>query len=481
MARSKRLLILLAVLAAACIAAFAALHWQQRQEQISVSGEEVLTIDPESVRALSWTYGGETLSFTRTEDGGWTYDGDPAFPVDPEAMEELLTPFAPFSAAFVIDEVEDEGQYGLDDPACSIALTTGERTYEIRLGDTSAVDGQRYVSFGDGTVYLAASDPLTQYDTTLRECILNDEVPAMDRVTRLTFSGGEDWEAFWLEDGSAYTCCEDDEYFTQRDGTVRPLDTGRVEDYLSALTSLDLTSYTAYDAGEEDLARYGLDDPELTVTVEYTTGDGSEAAGAFTLHISRDPEELAQAEEAGETDGGDGEDDGEEIVTAYARVEGSSIVYRITSLEYADLTAAGYDDLRHREVLTAGFDDMTALEFTLEGETYTFTAQGEGDDRAWLWQEAEADLTGVENAVERLTAESFTDGAPEGQLEISFTARLDNGTFPEVTVELYRQDGSTCLAAVDGESVCLVDRSAVVDLMEAVRAIVLTDREEDAA
>ena len=35
MARSKRLLILVAVLLAACAAAFAALNWQQRQEQIA--------------------------------------------------------------------------------------------------------------------------------------------------------------------------------------------------------------------------------------------------------------------------------------------------------------------------------------------------------------------------------------------------------------------------------------------------------------
>ena len=130
--------------------------------------------------------------------------------------------------------------------------------------------------------------------------------------------------------------------------------------------------------------------------------------------------------------------------------------------------------------VTAGFDDMTALEVTLEGETYTFTAQGEGDGRTWSWDGREADLTGVENAAERLTAESFTDGAPEGQLEISFTAHLDSETFPEVTAELYRQDGSTCLAAVDGESVCLVDRSAVVDLMEAVRAITLGGTAENA-
>ena len=141
MARSKRLLILVAVLLAVCAAAFAALNWQQRQEQIAVSGQEVLTIDPDSVRSLAWTYGETSLAFTRDGEGNWSYDEDEAFPVDPEAMEELLAPFAPFSAAFVIEEVEDEGQYGLDDPACSITIAAEDQTWEIRLGDTSAVDG----------------------------------------------------------------------------------------------------------------------------------------------------------------------------------------------------------------------------------------------------------------------------------------------------------------------------------------------------
>ena len=176
MARSKRLLILLALLAAACIAAFAALHWQQRQEQIQTSGEAVLEIDGESVQSLSWTYGETSLAFTRDEEGSWTYDDDPAFPVDPEAMQALLAPFSPFSAAFVIDEVEDEGQYGLEEPECSISIATADQTWEIRLGGTSTVDGQRYVSLGDGVVYLAVDDPLEQYEVTLRECILHDEV-----------------------------------------------------------------------------------------------------------------------------------------------------------------------------------------------------------------------------------------------------------------------------------------------------------------
>ena len=41
MNRAKRLYILLGVLAAACIAAFAVLHLEQRQEEIAESGETV--------------------------------------------------------------------------------------------------------------------------------------------------------------------------------------------------------------------------------------------------------------------------------------------------------------------------------------------------------------------------------------------------------------------------------------------------------
>lgn len=42
-----------------------------------------------------------------------------------------------------------------------------------------------------------------------------------------------------------------------------------------------------------------------------------------------------------------------------------------------------------------------------------------------------------------------------------------------MSVALYRVDGESCLAVVDGESVGYVPRSQVVSLIEAVNAIVL--------
>jgi hypothetical protein len=42
-----------------------------------------------------------------------------------------------------------------------------------------------------------------------------------------------------------------------------------------------------------------------------------------------------------------------------------------------------------------------------------------------------------------------------------------------INIALYRYNGSDCLAEINGEPVSLVSRSSVVDLMEAIYAIVL--------
>ena len=59
------------------------------------------------------------------------------------------------------------------------------------------------------------------------------------------------------------------------------------------LSSLNLTGYMTYNAGEDDLAAYGLDDPERTITLDYTTQDedGNETAHTVSLAVSRAPAE----------------------------------------------------------------------------------------------------------------------------------------------------------------------------------------------
>ena len=469
MQRSKRLTILLGILAVIAVVTIVVMQYEEKQEEIETSGEVVLAVDSDTVQSLSWTYEDETYAFHR-EEGVWQYDSDTAFPVDEEKIGGLLGVFESFGAAFVIEDVTDESQYGLDDPVCTIDFATEDAEYAIRLGDFSAMDSQRYVSIGDGKVYLASADPLDEFDAALPDLIDNDEVPLLDTVDAIRFDGAESYQAVYQEytEDSSYTYCSDDVYFVQQDEDMLPLDTERVDSYLSSMESLSLTDYVTYNAAEEDLAVYGLDDPELSVTVSYTPEDSGEAA-EFTLHISRDPSERAQ--EDAQADDADGEE--EEEITAYARVGESQIVYRISGDSYEALMAAGYDDLRHYEVLTADFADVTGLDITLEGESYAITSKGSGEDKTFYYGEEELDIADLQSALETMSAASFTEEEPTQKEEISLTVHLDNAAHPSVAIALYRYDGEQCLAVVDGEPVSLIPRSYAVDLIEAVNAIVL--------
>lgn len=460
MKRYKKLGVLLAVLVVASALTFGVMRYQEVKEDIRNSDEIILEIDPDSVETLSWTYDANTLSFHR--DGDWVYDGDEAFPVDENQMENLLEPFSALGVSFVIENVEDFGQYGLEEPVCTIDLTTGEDSYQITLGSYSTMDQQRYLSIGDGNVYLVSHDPLEEYDAQLDDLIRHDQVPDLEGVTDIQFAGAQDYAIYYLED-SVHTYCADDVYFV-RDGDL-PLSTTRTEGYLNTLRFLSLTNYVDYKATEEDLADYGLSDPDLTVNVTYTQEDqdGNTAQDTFTLAVSRtqSQKELAQEEE-------------EDVdVPAYVRVGDSSIIYQITEEDYEALLAASYDDLRHQEVFSGDMTQVYQVDVTMDGAQYTLTADQAEDSSVWSYDGEEVDATSFTSAITALTASSFTDQAPAGGEEVQLTLYLEDENFPTVDITLYRQDGTYCLAQVDGETMCLVERSDVVSLKEAINAIVL--------
>lgn len=476
MTKKTRLLVLAGVLAVTAGAAAAMSLTQQTREDIRESGEVVFELPADQVTALSWTYtddeaGEVSLSFRRDGDG-WLYEEDETFPVDGERIGELIDAFTELRAAFVIEDVTDTAQYGLEDPVCSIAITAGDTAYEISVGDFSELDSQRYLTFGDGTVYLVNEDPMDVYGAELDDFLLDDRIPAFPEAESIAFAGTESGTILRDEEGGSYR--EEDIYYL--DG--EPLDTDRVEDYLTGLTALGLTDYATYKAGAADLAAYGLDDPELSVTVTYTDLE-TEETETVTVAASRAPadretpwsevaEALEAAEESGEASAYDG-------AAAYLRVGESTIVYEIGYDDLAELLACSRDDFRHTEVLPAAFENVQSLTFHLDGETYTFTRTeaADGDEAAkWSFNDTEIDIADVEDALTALSVSDFGSGSA-GAEEISLTAVLDLEGNPEVSVALFRADGETCAARVDGERIGAVPRSQAVALIEAVNAIVL--------
>ena len=500
MKRFQKLGLLVAVLAAVSAATFALGRYEQTQEKIQTSEDVILQIPEDTVTAISWRYADDSgLSFHREEDT-WHYDEDAAFPVSQEEMEQILSRFEDFGAAFCIEDVTDYSQYGLDKPACTLTITTGEETREVKLGDFSKMDAQRYVDVGDGNVYLVKNDPKDLLKENLSDMICNDDTPGFETVVDIRFTGTENYIIQRMEDTN-YSYSPEDVYFTQENGKYLPLDKSAVVKYLNTITSLSLGNYVTYNATAQELEAYGLAEPELSVTVNYTyTEEDSETVVADTciLHISRNPEELAAAQEAeakGEPAG---------TVSAYVRVGDSQIIYTLDSVDYGILSAASYNDLRHKAVFWGDMAEVTQMDITLEGETHTLVSRKtDKDQQVWQFQEEETaetqeteaasdpsgetqeteetqsqepetlDISALTNALTSLTATSFTTQSPEGKEEIRLTLHLDNESFPTLEIALYRVDGSSCLAVVDGQSVSLVSRSNAMALVEAVQALVL--------
>ena len=467
MNRSKKLYVLLGILAVACIATFAVMQMEERKEQIKETGEIILELPSESVQSLSWEYNEETLAFHKDET--WLYDEDENFPVSEKKINELLEQFQAFAAAFIIEDVEDFGQYGLDDPICTINMSTEEQSYEVKLGDYSKMDSQRYVSIGDGNVYLVKHDPLDDFDISLNQMIKNDEIPSLDLVTEIQFSGSENYKIVY-EENSSDSYSGDDVYFVRQGGKNQPLDSSKVDSYLWLIRSMSLNNYVSYNASDEELAEYGLDDPDLSVSVVYTSEneEGDEEAGTLVVHISRDAETKAAMAETAEV-----EDEEAEISAGYVRINDSRIIYQVSADRYEELMATAYNDLRHTGIFWADFADVRQIDVALDGAQYAFTSEEDGDERIWSYQGKELEIADFQYALAALAAEEFSGEHPSQKQEITLILSLDNENVSEVQIELYRYDGEHCLAVVDGESISLVERSAVVDLIEAVHAIVL--------
>ena len=69
------------------------------------------------------------------------------------------------------------------------------------------MDQQRYVSIGDGNVYLASSDPLDVYNVLLAGLIRSDETPDFDGVTAIRFTGADDYRRIGHAPAGAAAAC----------------------------------------------------------------------------------------------------------------------------------------------------------------------------------------------------------------------------------------------------------------------------------
>ena len=261
MTRGRKLGLLLLALAALLVLTIVVMELAPDGEGTEeATAVTIFTLDPDQVTSLTWQYEEETISLEKDQENNWTYPADAAFPLDQSYPDAMVQALKEIQAAKTIENVEDLSEYGLENAVCSITVQ-GEKEYQLAIGEETGLGGQRYLSIGDGNVYLVDASLLDTFALGLYDIVEKETIPSMTdlRAVQITTNAGTLEMEYQEDSGLAYS----DQYtwFWKTDGGYTALDTDLAESLVQNITGLTWNSCVEYQASADDLGRYGLDKP----------------------------------------------------------------------------------------------------------------------------------------------------------------------------------------------------------------------------
>lgn len=468
MTRGKKLGLLSLVLLVAMGAAVAALAlFQEETGTLEDSAVVIFTLDPDQVTSLSWTYEGEEISLARDEDNNWSCPQETDFPLDQSYPDDMLSQLKELQAEKTIEDPENLSEYGLEDPACAITVEAGE-TRTIAIGDETGLGGQRYLSIGDGNVYLVEADLLDAFAYGLYDLVAKETIPSMTDVNSLQIEAGDKTLSLIYREDSGLAYSDRYTWFWQQGTQYTALDTDLTQDLVDTITGLTWGSCVAYQADQETLGAYGLLQPAAVVTLSYT-----ESAQVATNETDENGDPVYETQETEKTFTLElGDYDG---TNCYARLAGSSMVYQVDGTVLDTLLAATGESLLPQDVIKLDWSRVTGVEIQLDGETYSLekTVQEETDDNGsttetYLYQleGKTVEIADVLDRIQEMEPTGSVSGVQGKGQELALTFAQDSETYPQVTLVFYQYDSSSCLVSLNGETRLLVDRQSLLDIID---------------
>lgn len=417
-----------------------------------------LAIDSSALTSLSWNYDGEEIAL-RKDTNGWVYADDAKFPLNTVKADSLASALASVKAEKVIESPDELSQYGLDAPVCSITANTGN-DITLMVGSQTSMDGYRYLSNGDGNVYLVSSDLLTNFSCGLYDLVLKETIPSMKNLLSMSVSSEvQDYEIDHIEaSGIAYT--DEYEWFLKgKDGWLT-LDNSLASGFANKIRNLNWQTCVDYHADESDLSSYGLASPSAVVEMRYL--QSSEIETNLTTDDGEPIYETVKEEKTFTLELGSYTDS-----SCYARIAGSPMIYCVDASVLDDLLYMDYEDLRPDDIIVLDLTELLGVDISLDGLSYLFekisTAETVDEETSvetvWLLSDREADIESVLRKLMNLTATGFADNEqPKRTAEISFVFERKNTLHPVTELVIYPYDSTYSLVTLNGESTVFISR-----------------------
>lgn len=292
--------VVLLVLVGALLALMLIPQEEANDENAILDGKELTTLVKESADDLQSikvtnTLGEYTLS--RLEDESFGIVELEGLPQLASAISNAKSGSASISANRTVEEnCTNLSQYGLAEPQMRLQLEfTNGNKYDLSLGAITADGIYRYcIVTGEDTVYAVSKRGMEIYDigiydyletTILAEYGADGETFPDIRELRIERS---DWEKpFVIEEMSEDKPIITTDPLIITSPAISMINTTKLEDYIYSIFGLTATDVVGINPTEEELAEYGLNDPEATLQMVY---DEERTEVAFRLGKALDSE-----------------------------------------------------------------------------------------------------------------------------------------------------------------------------------------------
>lgn len=181
MEKQKKQLLVLLVLLILLILAYVGISFyntskeEEEAEQAEAETIHVTSLSVSDITEFSYVLDGETLSFTKN-GSDWSYDADQSIDIDEDVLETLLEKAADITSTEEVTEYDNLADFGLEEPANVISLTTEEATTTIYVGSENEVTGDYYLMLADGdTIYVVDSTVATGFNKTIEDLTAEPE------------------------------------------------------------------------------------------------------------------------------------------------------------------------------------------------------------------------------------------------------------------------------------------------------------------
>ena len=358
---------------------------KEEEEQVSVTDASA-----DEIETVKFLIDKKEVTFQRKEEE-WVKGNDEAFPVSQDTLNNAVGMLGDLKAERVLDDVSDLSEYGLDSPVNTIVFKTkvGEET-SIKIGAKNESVSQYYVKKNedDKKVYLVASASIEPFMNSLYDYAESGTFPEIS---------SENIKAIQVEGETSYNLSVDENgfWYVFDGGNQEKADSAKAASMASSFSTLEYASFVNYDASEEEMESYGLNEPYANIILNYE----EEISKKETDNLKSEETELEEAENTEEKQGEKkGEETGEkkeeeaemkdkslvihvgseaEEGDRYVSVDDSKEVYTMSEETLSTFLDKDDSDFWDMNVCYTSINDIESVEITYKGERKTINVSRE--------------------------------------------------------------------------------------------------------